>query len=65
MSIISLINKIPIGSQAERGFFLYSKLSPSFLKKIEADNFRKTVEFVYQRSKFYKREGVIKKVTSL
>ena len=56
MSIISLINKIPIGSQAERGFFLYSKLSPNFLKKIEANNFIKTIEYVYQHSKFYKRK---------
>ena len=54
LSIVSLINKIPFGSQAERGYFLYSKLSSSLLKKIEADNFRKTVDHVYQHSKFYK-----------
>lgn len=54
MSIISLINKLPIGNPAERGYFLYSKIPPKILKGIEEDNFRKTIQFVYQHSKFYK-----------
>ena len=56
MSILSLIQKIPIGQQAERGFFLYSKMPAIGLKKIEADNFRKAVAYVYAHSKFYKRK---------
>jgi phenylacetate-CoA ligase len=56
LSIISLIDKIPFGQPAERGFFLYSKIPPDFLKKIEENNFRKTITYVYQHSKFYKRK---------
>ena len=56
MSLISLIQKIPFGNPAARGFWLYSKVPPSFLKKIEQENFRKTVLFVYEQSKFYRRK---------
>jgi len=54
--LISLINKIPFGTPAERGFFLYSRLSDRLIQKIEADNFRKTVQFVYEHSQFYKKK---------
>lgn len=56
MSLISLIQRIPFGNPAARGFWLYSKVPPSFLKKIEQENFRKTVLFVYEHSKFYRRK---------
>ena len=56
MSLISLIEKIPFGNPAARGFWLYSKVPSSFLKKIEQENFRKTVLFVYEHSKFYRRK---------
>ena len=56
LSIISLINKLPFGEQAERGYFLYSRIPANSLKKIEEDNFRKTVSYVYEHSRFYKRK---------
>ncbi len=43
-------------SSVKTGFLLYSKLPPSLLKKIEQSNFRKTVAFVYEHSKFYRRK---------
>ncbi len=56
MSLISLIHAIPFGNPAERGFWLYSKVPFGFLKKIEGENFRKTILFVYEHSKFYRRK---------
>jgi len=56
MSIISLIDKIPFGNSAQKGFYLYSKLPQGFLENLEKDNFRKTVRYVYENSKFYKRK---------
>jgi len=56
VSLISLINFIPLGNPAERGFWLYKNISPALLRKLEADNFRKTTSYVYQHSKFYKRK---------
>jgi len=56
MSLISLINAIPFGRPAEKGFFLYSRLSPGFLAGMEADNFRKTVRYVYEHSRFYRQK---------
>ena len=56
MSLISLINKIPFGNPAEKGFFLYSKVPSGFLKKMEEDSFKKTISFVCGHSKFYKRK---------
>jgi phenylacetate-CoA ligase len=55
-ALISLINKIPFGNPAERGLFLYSKAPGDFLKKMEEENFRKTVRFVGEHSTFYKRK---------
>ena len=56
MSIISLINKIPFGNSAEKGFFLYNMLPAGLFKKMEQDNFRVTVRFVAKHSKFYQRK---------
>ena len=56
MSIISLIDKIPFGSSAQKGYFLYSKIPPKFFQKLETENFRKTILYVYKNSKFYKRK---------
>ncbi len=56
MSIASLINKIPFGNSAEKGFYLYTKLPPNLFKKMEESNFRKTIQFVARHSKFYKRK---------
>ncbi|MBI3315695.1 MAG: phenylacetate--CoA ligase family protein [Candidatus Omnitrophica bacterium] len=35
---------------------LYSKIPPKALHQIELDNFRKTVRYVYERSKFYRKK---------
>ena len=51
-----MINKLPFGNSAEKGFFLYSKLPSSLFRKMEQDNFRKTVQFVAKHSKFYQRK---------
>ena len=56
MSMISLIDKFPFGQPAERGYFLYTRIPANVLRKMEVDNFRKTITYVYQNSKFYKRE---------
>lgn len=56
MSLISLIDKLPIGERAERGYWLYTKIPHGWLDGIEADNFRKTVAFVAEHSPFYKRK---------
>ena len=56
MSVISLINKFPFGNSAEKGFFLYKNLPPGLFQSMEADNFRKTVRYVSQHSKFYQRK---------
>ena len=55
MSLISLINKIPFGSAAQKGYFLYSRVPAGVLKKLEEDNFRKTIEFVFRHSPFYRK----------
>ncbi len=56
MNIISLINKIPFGNSAEKGYFLYSKISAGLLESLELANFRKTIAYVYERSKFYRKK---------
>ena len=56
MNLISLINKIPFGEPAEKGYFLYTKMPSSVLKGIEADNFIRTVRFAADHSPFYKRK---------
>ncbi len=56
MNLISLINKIPFGEPAEKGYFLYTKMPPSVLKNLDADNFRKTVCFAAEHSPFYRRK---------
>ncbi len=55
MSLVSLINKIPAGNPAERGFWLYKNVPHGILHRLEEDNFRKTVQFVAEHSPFYKR----------
>ncbi len=56
MSLISLINNFPFWNPAQKGFFLYSKLSPDFIAKMERDNFKGTVRFVADHSPFYKKQ---------
>ena len=56
MSIISLINKVPFGNSAEKGFWLYTKLPSGLFQKMEEDNFRGTVRFVAKHSPFYRRK---------
>ncbi len=56
MNIISLINKIPFGQPAEKGYFLYKNTPQSILKKMERDNFIGTVRYVAEHSPFYKRK---------
>ncbi len=56
MSVISLINKIPFGNPAEKGFFLYSKVPPSVLAKLQEKNFSQTIRYAYLKSPFYKKK---------
>ena len=56
MSVISLINKLPFGSAAQKGYFLYTKVPQGVLQKISAVNFSGTVRYVSEHSKFYKRK---------
>src|SRR3989338_9020691 len=56
MSIISLIDKIPFGNSAQKGYFLYKNVPHVVLWRLEEDNFRKTVAYVYEKSKFYRRK---------
>jgi phenylacetate-CoA ligase len=56
MNIISLINKIPFGNPAEKGYFLYRNVPSGVLAGLEAGNFRKTVEYVAEHSPFYRRK---------
>ena len=56
MNIISLINKVPFGNSAEKGFFLYTRLPAGLFQKMEEENFRKTVRFVAAHSTFYRRK---------
>lgn len=56
MSLISLINAFPYGNPAEKGFYLYKNAPAGLLKSIEAGQFPKVVQWVYEKSAFYKRE---------
>ncbi len=56
MSVISLIEKIPFGTSAEKGFFLYTHMPESLFSKIAGDNFRGTVLYAYEHSRFYRRK---------
>ncbi len=56
MSLISLINAFPIGNSAEKGFFLYKNAPAGVLKGIEQGQFSKVVQWVYEKSAFYRRE---------
>ncbi len=56
MSIISLINKIPFGNPAEKGFFLYTKLPSGLFQKMENDNFAGTVRYAAEKSPFYRKK---------
>ena len=56
MSIISLINNFPLWNPAQKGYFLYSRLSGDFIQKMERDNFKGTVRFVAKHSAFYKKQ---------
>ncbi len=56
MNLISLINSLPLGEPAEKGFFLYSRVPGGILKKMEHDNFVGTVRYVAEKSPFYRRK---------
>lgn len=56
MSLISLIDGFPYGNRAEKGYFLYKRVPAGVLDRLQADNFKKTVEWVAERSPFYKRK---------
>lgn len=56
MSLISLINNFPVWNPAQKGYFLYSRLSGDFIQKMERDNFKGTVRFVAKHSSFYKKQ---------
>jgi phenylacetate-CoA ligase len=56
LSLISLMDSVPFGNRAEKGYFLYKHAPHSILDKLQADNFKKTVEFVAAHSPFYKRK---------
>src|SRR3989338_10809532 len=56
MSILSLINKLPFGSPAEKGFFLYKTVPEGILRSLEENNFIKTDSYAYEHSQFYRRK---------
>ena len=56
MSLISLIDGLPFGNRAEKGYYLYKHVPSGVLDKLQADNFKKTVVFVAEHSAFYKRK---------
>ncbi len=56
MSLISLINNFPFWNPAQKGYFLYSRLSGDFIQKMERDNFKGTVRFVAKHSPFYRKQ---------
>ena len=56
MSLISLVDNFPFWNSAQKGYFLYKRISPDFIRKMEQDNFRKTVRFVAEHSAFYKKK---------
>ena len=56
MSLVSLINRLPFGTPAQKGYFLYSRVPDGILNAIAVDNFRKTIRFVGEHSPFYKRK---------
>lgn len=55
MNLISLIDRIPFGHSAGKGYWLYRNIPPGFFQKLEEDNFKKTVRYVYRHSRFYRR----------
>jgi len=62
LSLTHLISKFPFGNPAQKGYFLYTKVSPDFMRSLEEDNFRKTVVFVAKHSPFYKKEFKKRKI---
>ncbi len=56
MNLIGLINALPFGEPAEKGYFLYTHVPEASLAGIEAGNFRKSVEFAAAHSAFYRRK---------
>ena len=56
MSLITLIDRFPFWNPAQKGYFLYSRLSPDFIQKMEKDSFKATVRFAAKNSPFYKKE---------
>ncbi|MEI8344674.1 MAG: AMP-binding protein [Candidatus Omnitrophota bacterium] len=56
MSLISLLEKIPFGNSAEKGFFLYSRIPEALQRRLAEDNFRKTIRYVYEKSSFYRQQ---------
>lgn len=53
--LINLINNFPIGNPAEKGYWLYRNVPSAVLNGMEAGNFKATVQFAAEHSKFYKR----------
>ncbi|MBI3251877.1 MAG: phenylacetate--CoA ligase family protein [Candidatus Omnitrophica bacterium] len=56
MSILTLIKNIPFVNPAAAGYFLYHRAPAPVLKKIEAENFRRTIRYAASHSRFYKRK---------
>lgn len=56
MDFIGLLNLIPFGNPAEKGYWLYTQAPRHFLDSMEAGNFQKTVRFCAEHSPFYKRK---------
>lgn len=54
-SITNLINLLPGKNSAEKGYTLYRRVPHHFLEGLFTGNFKKTVQFCYEHSKFYRR----------
>ncbi len=55
-AIISLLNSLPFGNPAEKGYWLYKNVPAGVLEGLEHENFKKTIQFVSENSAFYKRK---------
>lgn len=55
-AIVSWVKKSVFGQSAENGYWLFSKVPPGLIKKMEQGSFRQTMRYVYRHSAFYRRK---------
>ena len=55
-AIVTLIKKSVFGQSAENGYWLFSKIPPAVIKKMENGSFCQTIRYVAEHSAFYRRK---------